>query len=180
MKGNSEYLRLVARGYGGMLLIASIGIAVLLFGGIVTNAREAERYRSAIRALEEHRQQQQFALPVLGRIAALRHEFGAYTLPDPGNHTLTSIEISGLHDGIAAITRETGLEMTASDFRVEYDHHGASILRADLRMIGSFTGLRETILRLIAWKYRFEIEAFSIESIGPAEEIRLIIRLPLA
>src|SRR5690625_5584876 len=94
MKTSPGKFRRMLRGYGGMLFIAILGLSVLIFGGIIANARKMNDLQTSIAHLEEAHEHQIQLKPLLAIVADQQRSAQALELPDSSNRPLTIDEIA--------------------------------------------------------------------------------------
>lgn len=163
-----------AKGFGGMLLIASVGLAILVFGGILTNVRTASQLRASTAAQADSLQRHAALLPLEGQISRMARTLQADQLPVRSARRVAASEIPALREqlqGLAASSHLTVVSLTHTldsldpeDFR----------LRFDLRVRGEYTQLPAIFAALRGLDFALRIEGFSIRALPSGQELQII------
>lgn len=177
MKNLFERFRFSAGGYGGMLFISVLGLAILIFGGILTNLRQVRELRDQIDDLEERRELQEKLRPVAAEIGEEAVRLAAIGIRAPAGHPATPEEIPGLKEAIAAMTGDTELQLLSVRHFPEHSEGDRLFLRVEIRLLGPFPQLRPFLNELLAWEFRPQIEGFSLRAAEGGQEMQLILRL---
>lgn len=179
MKNSLEKFSSVASGYGGMLFIAVLGLSVLIFGGIISNARQTRELRTSILQLESAHQHQTQLKPFLGLITDQQSSLEAQTrkLPTSANRSLTSDEIAGLQATLKSIAATADLQVLSVRSLLQANLSDTQFLRVEVRLLGKFSNLRPFLHELTAWDYQSMLEGFTLQSAEGGQEMQLVIKL---
>jgi hypothetical protein len=177
MKTSLEKFSRVASGYGGMLFIAILGLSVLIFGGIIANARQSRELRASILQLEQARQHQIQLQPFLAVAAGQQRSIQTRKLPFSSNRALTSDEMAGLQTTLRSIATAADLQVISIRPLLQADLSNSQSLRMEIRLLGKFSNLRPFLHELTTWDYHSGIEGFMLQSAEEGQEMQLVIQL---
>lgn len=177
MKAFFNKLRMLAGGYGGMLFISVLGLSILIFGGILTNAREAREIRAEIARFERNHEVQEGLQPLLVRIERRQREVNAVQLPVPGERAFPIENIPRLRGRIASMTEAAGLSLLSVHHSLDTRSQEEASLRVEIRALGEALSFRTLLEELFEWGYDFQIEGFSVRSVDTQQEIQIVVQM---
>lgn len=172
-----ERFREVAGGYGGMLFISVLGLSILIFGGILTNARSEREIQASIDEMEQALEDQESLTPIVSLIDSRKRELRSQSLDAPVEDRLGSDDIPRLKTWFESMTEAAGLKLVSARHFLETDDKEDISLRVEIRTVGEFADFREFLLELLAWEYAVEIEGFSLRAVETEQEMQVILHM---
>lgn len=172
-----ERFREVAGGYGGMLFISVLGLSILIFGGILTNARSEREIQASIDEMEQTLEDQKSLTPIISLIDSKKSEIRSRSLAAPGGNPLESDAIPGLKTRLESMSGTAGLRLISARHFLETKEQEEISLRVEIRTAGEFADLREFLLKLLTWEYAVEIEGFSLRAAETEQEMQVILHI---
>lgn len=162
------------RGFGGMLLIATFGLAVLVFGGILTNSRSVLELRGNVDSLQVALERHAQLKPMDRQIQAAQESIQADLPPQRETRLMQPTEIQGFRDQLVALSTSRDLTVVSISHSLESTDTGGFLIRFDYRMRGDSTRLPEILDALHEIGHPVRLRAFSIRSVSGIQELQII------
>ena len=161
-------------GFGGMLLIASFGLAVLVFGGILTNSRTIAATRASIAdlrfALERHTQLK----PLEERIGTVEQAIRSELSQPAPTRPLTAAEIPTFRERLLELARASDLEARTITHSLDSSDPLDFRIRFDFRLRGNYPNLRTLLEQLDSLPVQVRIEGLSISALPSGQDLQLL------
>jgi len=160
-----------------MLFIAILGLSVLIFGGIIANARKMNDLQTSIAQLEEAHEHQIQLKPLLAIVADQQRSVQALELPDSINRPLTFDEIAESEAVIKEVAAAADLRVLSIRPLLHADLVDHKSVRLEVRLLGQFSDLRPFLHELTIWDYRSVLESFVLQATEMGHEMQLVFQL---
>ena|SRR5690625_4662212 len=172
-------IRKVARGYGGMLFIAILGLSILIFGGIMSNARQIRELQTSIAKFEREYKAQLQLGPLVALIDEQSKSLKKLNLTNP-NRPLPVSEISTVTQTIEDFAHTATLRPVSIRHLLQSPTEESMRLRVEIRLQGQGADFQSFMESIFNWNHRSEIEGFTIDAEQKNLEIQLVLGIPLS
>lgn len=162
-----------------MLLITILGLSVLIFGGILVNARKANELRASILQLQEAHEHQVQLQPFLAIVADQQRTLQSLKLPSAADRPLAFEEIAGIEAVVKEIAEAADLRVLSIRPLLHADLGDHQTVRMEVRLLGKFPDLHPFLHEMTVWDYRSVLESFLLQTTEMGHEMQLIIELAI-
>jgi len=162
-----------------MLFITILGLSVLIFGGIIVNARKANELHSSIVQLQEAHEHQVQLKPLLAIVADQQRTLQTLELPASANRPLTFDEIAGIQEIVREVAETADLRVLSIRPLLHADLADHQSIRMEIRLLGKFSDLHPFLHELTVWDYRSVLESFVLQTTEMGHEMQLVLELAI-
>jgi len=161
-------------GFGGMLVIATFGLAVLVFGGILTNSRAIAATRASIDDLRFALERHALLKPMAERIGTVEQAIRSELPRATPARSLTAPEIPAFRERLLDLARTANLEARTITHSLDSTDPLDFRIRFDLRLRGDYPKLRTLLEQLDSLPVQVRVEGLSISALPTGQDLQLL------
>ncbi|MCH8474981.1 MAG: hypothetical protein LAT55_07110 [Opitutales bacterium] len=175
-----EYWKHWYSGYWGMVVIASLGLAILFFGGVVFTWQKKNSLTAEIEQLQAKSDSWERWQPVYQLWKSQKERFAQQTPPPITRSNVSQEDLRNLSKHLSQTATSHGMVVQALETGIHFPDEQASYLEINLTLQGPIENLPDYFREILATPFYFQLQAFTLNGKSHHPEYAFTLTFPLA